>query len=207
METSETFRILTVCTGNICRSPIGELLLQSGLDELHYGKFAVRSAGTQALVGQPMQPMSAEIVRRHGGLADSFTARQLTQDMVREADLILAMATEHRSKILQLDPSALRRTFTVREFGRMLEQMIWDEPLIGPSDDIIGIWRGLPVAAASVRHKTLAENSLDNDVVDPYRRSSADYREMEDQLVPALKSILSLAARHRRPSHGRRRAV
>lgn len=206
MRINNRFRILTVCTGNICRSPVVELLLQRGLDELHPEKFSVRSAGTHALVGQPIQPLSEEIVLRHGGVVDSFGARQLTQQMLQEADLILAMTAGHRSKVLQLEPAALKRTFTVREFGRMLEQLLKDDSTGQVTNDVAGRWRQLPAAAAAVRHKVLAKNPSDNDVLDPYRRNSSAYREMEDQLVPALSAILSVAAMHRQPGVGRRRA-
>lgn len=206
METTESFRILTVCTGNICRSPVAELLLQSGLDELHPGKFIVRSAGTHALVGQPMQPLSADIVQRYGGVSDGFASRQLTTAIVREADIILAMAAEHRSGVLRLEPAALRRTFTVREFARMLEHLMQDNHFSDPGGDIVSLWRELPASAGSVRHRTLAEKTSDNDVVDPYRRSAATYRSMEEQLIPAINTILSLADAHRPPRQGRRRA-
>lgn len=205
METTERFRILTVCTGNVCRSPVSELLLQSGLDELHPGKFSVRSAGTHALVGQPMQPLSAEIVNRYGSQADTFASRQLTSDMVREADLVLAMAAEHRSRILQLEPAALRRTFTLREFGRMLEHLA-EEGLIDAGNDVVALWHHLPAAAAAVRHRSLAEALQDNDIVDPYHCGAATYREMENQLVPALSSIFSVAELGRARKQGRRRA-
>lgn len=206
MDTPARFRILTVCTGNVCRSPVAERLLQAGLDELHPGAFLVSSAGTQALVGQAMQPLSAELVERHGGTPQDFVSRQLTQALVRDADLFLAMSTEHRAKIVQLEPAALRRTFTLREFGRMLEHLVQDRSIAGPVDDVVSRWRKLPAAAAAVRHRSLAENPLDNDVVDPYRRTEDAYRAMEGQLVPALNVVLELAAMHRASPQGRRRA-
>ncbi|MEO8284563.1 MAG: hypothetical protein ABI568_14370, partial [Pseudarthrobacter sp.] len=59
--TSLPIRILTVCTGNICRSPVAERLLQAGLEQVKPGAFRVRSAGTRAMVGDPVQPLSARI--------------------------------------------------------------------------------------------------------------------------------------------------
>src|SRR6476620_12469959 len=70
-------RILTVCTGNICRSPVAERLLQAGLDRMKPGAFEVESAGTRAMVGQPVQPSSADIIRSYGGTPEGFAARQL----------------------------------------------------------------------------------------------------------------------------------
>ena len=114
-------RILTVCTGNICRSPVAERLLQAGLDQVKPGAFRVRSAGTRAMVGDPVQPLSAGIISTYGGTPEGFAARQLTPAILRDADLVLTMAARHRGEVLQLDPSLLKRTFTIREFARMLE--------------------------------------------------------------------------------------
>ncbi|WP_346957745.1 low molecular weight phosphatase family protein [uncultured Arthrobacter sp.] len=123
METPPPVRILTVCTGNICRSPVAERLLQAGLDQVQAGAFVVRSAGTRAMVGHPIQPPSADIIRTYGGSPEGFSARQLTGQLLREADLVLTMTSTHRGEVLQLDASLLRRTFTIREFARLLSQL------------------------------------------------------------------------------------
>lgn len=51
-------------------------------------------------------------------------------------------------------------------------------------------WRGLPARAASVRHLSLPAESSENDIIDPYRRGPETYRQMEDELAPAIVSIL-----------------
>ena len=123
MESPTPVRILTVCTGNICRSPVAERLLQAGLDQVLPGAFEVRSAGTRAMVGDPIQPLSADIVRMYGGTENSFAARQLTPKILRDTDIVLTMTSKHRGEVLQLDASLLKRTFTIREFARMLEAL------------------------------------------------------------------------------------
>ncbi|GGH90780.1 low molecular weight phosphatase family protein [Arthrobacter liuii] len=214
MDTSEPVRILTVCTGNICRSPVAERLLQAGLDQAVPGGFLVASAGTRALVGEPMQRASADIVRTFGGNPEGFAARQLTPRILRGVDLVLTMTSGHRGEVLQLDASLLKRTFTIREFARMLD--VLDQraaaaadgqpaavvssqdtpPASNASDDDARLaangafWRGLPARAAGVRHLSLPGDPAANDIVDPYRRAPEVYREMEDQLAPAIVSIL-----------------
>ncbi|WAJ32094.1 low molecular weight phosphatase family protein [Arthrobacter sp. FX8] len=213
MDTSAPVRILTVCTGNICRSPVAERLLQAGLDQVVPGGFQVSSAGTRALVGEPMQPISADIVRTFGGDPEGFAARQLTPRILRGVDLVLTMTSGHRGEVLQLDASLLKRTFTIREFARMLDVLaqrasgtdaqrasVESSPGALPgsnaSDDDArlaanaALWRGLPARAAGVRHLSLPADAADNDIVDPYRRAPEVYREMEDQLAPAIVSIL-----------------
>ena len=100
LDTPRPVRILTVCTGNICRSPVAERLLQAGLDQVRPDAFVVRSAGTRAMVGDPIQPSSADIVRTYGGTPDGFAARQLTPKILRESDLVLAMTAKHRGELV-----------------------------------------------------------------------------------------------------------
>ncbi|MEK0155875.1 low molecular weight phosphatase family protein [Arthrobacter oryzae] len=204
MESPTPVRILTVCTGNICRSPVAERLLQAGLDQVLPGGFEVRSAGTRAMVGYPIQPLSADIVNMYGGTDKGFAARQLTPKILRDADIVLTMTSKHRGDVLQLDASLLKRTFTIREFARMLEALeerdaaaaAAGEPAGAPHDkapDAGTLWRGLPARLASVRHLALAADSADNEVVDPYKRSPEVYRQMEDELAPAILTILRYA--------------
>ncbi|WP_018761709.1 arsenate reductase/protein-tyrosine-phosphatase family protein [Arthrobacter sp. 135MFCol5.1] len=199
MDNSAPVKILTVCTGNICRSPVAERLLQAGLDQAVPGGFQVASAGTRAMVGEPMQPISAEIVRTYGGDPEGFAARQLTPAILRGVDLVLTMTSGHRGEVLQLDASLLKRTFTIREFARMLD--ILDQRDTSASTDNAADddgwlaahttrWRGLPARAAGVRHLSLPADPAENDIVDPYRRPPEVYRQMEDQLAPAIVSIL-----------------
>ncbi|WP_395398813.1 low molecular weight phosphatase family protein [Arthrobacter sp. UC242_113] len=201
MESPSPVRILTVCTGNICRSPVAERLLQAGLDQVLPGGFEVRSAGTRALVGEPVQPLSADIIHTFGGTAEGFAARQLSGKILRNVDLVLTMTSGHRGEVLQLDASLLKRTFTIREFARMLDVLEEREDPAHRNGGLNGerlaantkLWRKLPAKAASVRHLALAPDAADNDVVDPYRRSDEYYRQMEDELAPAIISILRFA--------------
>jgi protein-tyrosine phosphatase len=195
VESPRSVRILTVCTGNICRSPVAERLLQAGLDQVRPGAFEVRSAGTRAMVGDPIQPGSADIIRTYRGTPDGFAARQLTPTILRESDLVLAMTSGHRGEVMQMDASLLKRTFTIREFARMLE-VLEQRETPAPDVDTADSWRELPARAASVRHLALTQDATENDVVDPYRRGQETYQQMEDQLAPAILAILRYARRH-----------
>jgi protein-tyrosine phosphatase len=192
-------RILTVCTGNICRSPVAERLLQAGLDQAVPGGFVVASAGTRALVGEPIQPASVDIVRTFGGNPEGFAARQLTSRILRGVDLVLTMTSGHRGEVLQLDASLLKRTFTIREFARMLDVLegraaASTEAATHDGGDRLAanaaFWRGLPARAAAVRHLSLPAEASENDIIDPYRRGPEVYHQMEDELAPAIVSIL-----------------
>src|SRR5512144_374699 len=116
------FRVLFVCTGNICRSPFGERLLRARLAE-RLGPDAalveVGSAGVQGLVGEPMDPLAAAVLLSHGGDPTGFAGRRLDAGLVRGADLVLAANRKHRASIVRLDPTAVRKTFTIRELARL----------------------------------------------------------------------------------------
>lgn len=183
------FRILTVCTGNICRSPMAERLLQAGLDERFPGQFIVESAGTGALVGNPIDPQVAGFIRELGGTAENFSARQLTPDILKGQDLVLALTREHRSRVVEMAPVMLRRTFTLREFSRIVPMLQLDESLQAADR-----WRAAIPKALRARSAHDAAPG-DDDVVDPYRRGDDVYRLMSRQVAPALRPILNILCR------------
>jgi protein-tyrosine phosphatase len=111
------FTVLFVCTGNICRSPLGERLLESRLD--NSVPIRVMSAGTAAVVGMGIDAPSALALADLGVAGDGHVAQQLTAGHITEADLILTAESVHRSVVLRVDPLAFRKTFTMREFGRL----------------------------------------------------------------------------------------
>src|SRR4029453_8303241 len=131
LMSQEVFSILAVCTGNVCRSPAVERLLDDRLGPT----VSVSSAGTHALVGQPISEPMAALLRDTGVEPDSFEARRLSEQMLKQADLILSMTRAQRSLVVELWPAAVRRTFTLREFARLLS---WVDPAalpLGPSAD------------------------------------------------------------------------
>ena len=121
----EVFRLLFVCTGNICRSPFAQFhtrfLLGARLGPWARA-FSVQSAGTSAVRGHRMHDDSrAQLsTRRDHPDVGAFTARQLPDRDVLLADLVLTMTREHRSTVLGDVPKALPTTFTLREFARLL---------------------------------------------------------------------------------------
>jgi protein-tyrosine phosphatase len=148
------FRVLFVCIGNVCRSPLGELSLRPLLPE----GFEVASAGVAALVGEPMTPEAAVHLEAEGLSAEGFRSRQLVPSMVQESDLVLTATRAIRSRVLEDTPTALRRTFTVLEFAALLD-VVAPDPGAGPAD--------LVALAAAERSRATLE---DDDIPDPYRR-------------------------------------
>ena len=192
------FKILTVCSGNICRSPMAEQLLRAGLNA--YPGVIVASAGTIGLVGERMDARALNLATSFGVTdAASHVARELNEQQIREADVVFAMSREHRRAIVQLHPRSSRYTFTIREFARIASE-ITDIDLSDaaslPGEDVAGRFAVAVEAAASLRGiVTPPENADDDDVVDPYRRADEIYVLSGRQLVPAVQGTLSLFER------------
>jgi protein-tyrosine phosphatase len=182
--------VLAVCTGNVCRSPAVQALLQA---HLAADDVVVASAGTRALVGAPVAPPMADLVRAAGGDTDGISARQLTPAMVAGADLILTLTREHRSAVVTLDPRALQRTFTLRQFAALLA----DDALTGhPTDAPRGVADRLrSCIAGAVAARGVRRPAPDaDDIEDPYGREAAVYRSVADEIVAAVEVIARAAA-------------
>jgi len=98
--TDRRYRITVVCLGNICRSPIGEVVLASLVERAGLAHLVeVDSAGTGDWhVGQGADPRSVEILVRHGYDIE-HAARQITHDWIEGIDLILAMDTSNYENV------------------------------------------------------------------------------------------------------------
>lgn len=203
------FSVLTVCTGNVCRSPLAAQLLQKALRGT---PSIVASAGIQALVGEPMTEQNQRIAAELGVVSvENHRARQLTPTMLREADLVLALAREHRRAAVEMLPRAARKTFTLREFGRLAEALdpeTLDQPSLseqsgdGDSSVLPRRMRFAVEAVARIRGTIPPPQAHeDEDVIDPYLQSDAVYERSAEQIVPALNAtalLLRVAAIGRR---------
>jgi len=102
-------RILIVCVGNICRSPMAEVLLRKHLGEGN--DIVVESAGLAALVGNSVDPLVERVLAANGLTGEGHAARQVTPEMLGKADLVLAMQKRHMDAIHAIAPQARGKTF------------------------------------------------------------------------------------------------
>ena len=116
-------RLLFVCTGNICRSPLAERLAIAWADQRLGAAAAsvhIASAGIDALDGHAMDKRSAAALAGLGGDPTGFAARTIVPEMATHADLVLTMTRRQRRLVLADAPRALRHTFTLPEAADLL---------------------------------------------------------------------------------------
>ena len=134
------YRVLFVCTGNTCRSPMAAAAL---VDELRpeAGRIEVSSAGTAAWEGQPATAYSVEVARTDGVDLASHRSRRVTPDLLRQADLVLVMERGHLSAVQALgaDP---KRTFVLSEYPDPGEPVLpLSDPFGGSLESYEECWR------------------------------------------------------------------
>jgi protein-tyrosine phosphatase len=110
--------VLFVCTGNTCRSPMAEALCKVHLARrlgctvgaLEDRGYVVLSAGMSAMAGMPAAAHAIDVVGSRGGSLADHVSRQVSLDLVRQADHIIAMTSDHLESLLDRVPEAAGRT-------------------------------------------------------------------------------------------------
>lgn len=186
MPADTRFRLLVVCTGNVCRSPVAERLGAAYLAGAEDGpRIALASAGVRALVGAPVDPASARALEELGSTADGFRARQLTEQLAAAADLTLTMTRAHRADVLARAPRAMARTFTLREAARLLNLVDPGEPLPDVPEERM---RALVARMAAMRSRR--PTGPDDDIADPVGQDDEVHRRTARTIAEALLPVL-----------------
>jgi protein-tyrosine phosphatase len=192
-----TFAILFVCTGNICRSPFAELvtrhLLAERLRPDDAARFAVGSAGTHAFALRGMDPLTrAELTRWgvDGVAAAGHVSRLLDGRTAGSANLILTAERWHRAHAVSLCPSALRYTFCLREFCRLLAG-------VGPGPaGMDPVTSASAAVTAAARHRGMVPpvTAADDAVADPFGGLSQVHHATATAIGTLVREIVEFVA-------------
>lgn len=184
-------RILFVCTGNTCRSPMAEGLFNLIARQRGFQGEA-RSAGVLAADGMPISDHAAEILRERGSEVKA-ASQPLTREMAEWADLILTMTTGHKRLVIEMFPDAVEKTFALKEFaagnGEMDAALKEREKL----EAELQIKQALnqPISEEEKNRLREMERQLPNcDIADPFGGNLEVYRrcagEIEQAVIKAL---------------------
>lgn len=184
------FGILVVCTANICRSPMIERMLRHRLQERlgdEARRFAVTSAGTWGHDQTQMHQFSERVLTEHGMDAADFMPRELAEQMVGAADLVLTAARDHRAAVVTLVPRASRRAFTLLEFARLLRPV---DPADIDATDPVDRARALVEAAAANRGLVPLDRPQHDELPDPIGRPLEEFRLTAKAVTEAVSPFL-----------------
>ena len=188
---SGVFTILTVCTGNICRSPLAEVALRRALacDEVPT-VFAVASAGTRA---DPRSAVPHESVTSaalaHLDLS-THSPRLLTATMLADADLVLGLSREHRRAAAVMLPRITRKTFTLNEFARIAHYTLPGlVPSISSDTPRARLTEAVRLAAATRGTLPALDYPGQLDVSDPFARDESVYAASRLDVLRAVETI------------------
>ena len=192
--------ILTVCTGNICRSPLAEQLIRARLAKAGIGNFSVGSAGLHAAVDAPMEPFPAALSTEYGGDPFHSFGRQITEESVA-AELVLTMTRKQRDELVKRFPGAAQRTFTMAEFVRAAGSLpvTVSQPAAPSWAAVTGA--GADSAVARLVRRTAAVRSTAglndaDDIPDPINATEAVHREVGHRIAGYSDDIVAILGRH-----------
>lgn len=183
--------LLFVCTGNICRSPTAErlaLAYAAGLPDP--GALTASSAGTRAVYGSRIEPNAELVLRSLGGSGDGFVARQISPEIVADADIVLTMTQQHRTTVLNASPRHLARTFTLLEADTLAQAV--PPGTMSETDDLRVRARELALGMVRQRAMRHASDHWADDVTDPIGGDPVLFTRIGDQIAEALTSWLDI---------------
>ena len=110
-------KVLFVCTGNLCRSPMAEVLLRHRLAQEGLDSWQVASAGTWAQNGQPASGYAIQVMAERGLDLRVHRSRPVDRPMMEEADLVLVMTRHHAEALRSEFPDLGNKVWLLSQMG------------------------------------------------------------------------------------------
>ncbi|GAA4069419.1 low molecular weight protein arginine phosphatase [Amphibacillus indicireducens] len=185
-------KILFVCTGNTCRSPMAEAIFQQKSD------LKVQSAGIAAIAGEPTNQKAITTLKANK-IEFSGESQPITDDLINWADLILTMTNQHKHAVVSLFPAGFGKTYTLKEYV---------------SDEVEAIWQALKEARLKIEEKRalvnqahahdlstffqeeqdeiarLEEKVPNLDIADPFGQDEAVYQQAYEEIDQAIDKLI-----------------
>jgi protein-tyrosine phosphatase len=174
--------VLFVCHANLCRSPMAERLAAG----LAGDRLRIASAGTHAEQGMPMHEWADATLRELGADPVGFRSQRVSPALLAQSDLVLTADRGQRSRCVELLPAAVRRTFTIRQFGRLASAVLAAGLRPGPETLLRDI--------AAVRGEVAVAAPEDDDLADPVLGTRTDFLACARAIAAALEPAVTLIA-------------
>ncbi|MFT3877003.1 MAG: hypothetical protein QM708_11370 [Propioniciclava sp.] len=171
--------ILLVCTANVCRSPVAELILRQECEGRGVRGVPIASAGLRATQGTGIDRLMASLLAEEGIQSEGFRSHRLGREDVEAAGLILTATAAQRTEVVKASPRSLSKTFSMRELVFLTGQHQGDglEPVESVRQSAL---RARPYHSVPAR---------DMDIDDPTGRSLRTYRSAYRLLRETMESV------------------
>lgn len=180
-------RILFVCTGNTCRSPMAEGILRKLAAERKL-EVEVSSAGVAAVDGIPISKHARGVLADQG-IQDELSSKRLSAELVSWADIILTLTGAHRRYVIQSFPEAMEKTYILKEYVAEDTEQTELRELMAEFEMNKAIGQELEPARLE-RLRELYQAMPGYDVSDPFGGSREDYDIVAQEITEAIHKLL-----------------